>query len=186
MSDDHCCYALIDTNIGPIGLAWTPHGLARVMLPARNREATLRRLLKDIPDAAEAPLPPALAPLAEALKAYGRGECVDFSGVPLDLRGLDRFHSAVYRALAKIHHGETTTYGALAAEAGFPSAARETGAALGRNPVPLVLPCHRVLAANGSLGGFSAPGGTATKEKLLALEGMRFDPPEPAQAAFAF
>jgi methylated-DNA-[protein]-cysteine S-methyltransferase len=102
------------------------------------------------------------------------------------LRGLDRFHSAIYRALAQVGYGETTTYGKLAAEAGFPSAARETGAALGRNPIPLVLPCHRVLAAGGALGGFSAPGGPATKEKLLALEGLRLGAPEDTQTAFAF
>jgi methylated-DNA-[protein]-cysteine S-methyltransferase len=186
MHGDDFCYALIETDIGPVGIAWTPRGLARVMLPARDREATLRRLLRDIPDAAEAPPPPSLAPLVDGLKAYGRGEQVDFSDVPVDLSGLDRFHSAIYAALARVGYGETTTYGALAAEAGFPSAARETGAALGRNPVPLVLPCHRVLAAGGALGGFSAPGGTATKEKLLALEGVRTGPPEQTQTSFAF
>ena len=115
-----------------------------------------------------------------------RAKTVDFSGVPVDLDGVDLFQRAIYQAASKLGFGETTTYGGLADAAGHPGKARETGEALGRNPVPLIVPCHRILAAGGKIGGFSAPGGSATKEKLLALEGVRVGPPPAAQKTFAF
>jgi methylated-DNA-[protein]-cysteine S-methyltransferase len=120
------------------------------------------------------------------LRRYGAGEPVDFSGVPVDLDGVDPFRRAIYDTARGLRFGETTTYGGLAEAAGHPSKARETGEALGRNPVPLIVPCHRIHAAGGRIGGFSAPGGSATKERLLALEGVRLGPPPPAQQAFAF
>lgn len=177
---------VFETAFGFCCIAWSECGICRFMLPVETAEPVEAQLGKRAPASrAAAPSGPAADAVAAA-RRYFLGEREDFSLIALDLDGIDPFHRAIYSAARRLGYGETTTYGALAAEAGFPSAARETGAALGRNPVPLVLPCHRVLAANGSLGGFSAPGGTATKEKLLALEGMRFDPPEPAQAAFAF
>jgi methylated-DNA-[protein]-cysteine S-methyltransferase len=102
------------------------------------------------------------------------------------LDGADLFRRAIYSAARKLGFGETTTYGGLADSAGHPGMARETGEALGRNPVPLIVPCHRILAAGGKIGGFSAPGGSSTKERLLALEGVQIGPPPPAQKAFAF
>jgi methylated-DNA-[protein]-cysteine S-methyltransferase len=97
-----------------------------------------------------------------------------------------RLRLAIYDAARKLGYGETTTYGELAKRAGQPGLPRETGAALGANPVPLVIPCHRILAAGGKIGGFSAPGGSATKEKMLAMEGVRVGPPPPAQVSFGF
>jgi methylated-DNA-[protein]-cysteine S-methyltransferase len=82
--------------------------------------------------------------------------------------------------------GETTTYGGLAEEAGYKGRAQDTGQALGRNPVPIVVPCHRILAAGNRIGGFSAPGGSAAKERLLEMEGVHVGPPPPAQRSFAF
>ena len=94
------------------------------------------------------------------IKAYADGEEIDFSGVPVDLAGVDDFRLAIYDAARKLAFGETTTYGELAKRAGHAGLPRETGQALGANPVPLVIPCHRILAAGGKIGGFSAPGGS--------------------------
>ena len=121
--------------------------------------------------------PAAVAAAIELIKRYAEGEAVDFSSVAVDLDGVDQFHRAIYQAARKLDFGQTTTYGGLAEAAGHPGKARETGEALGRNPVPLIVPCHRILAAGGKIGGFSAPGGSATKEKLLALEGVQVGPP---------
>src|SRR5262249_35020553 len=102
---------------------------------------------------------------------------IDFSTVPITLRGIEPLRRRLYQAMRSLGWGRTTTYGALAHDIGLtgPAAARSVGAAMGRNPVPIVIPCHRVLAAGNKLGGFSAPGGSATKAKLLALEGVHFD-----------
>jgi methylated-DNA-[protein]-cysteine S-methyltransferase len=181
-------YALIETAIGWIGIAWSERGLARLQLPARDRQATERRLLSTIraPAAESADMPAAIAGLVGLLRRYGAGEAVDFSGVPVDLDGVDPFRRAIYDAARGLRFGETTTYGGLAEEAGYKGRAQDTGQALGRNPVPIVVPCHRILAAGNRIGGFSAPGGSAAKERLLDMEGVRVGPPPPAQQSFAF
>ncbi|TWG96894.1 methylated-DNA-[protein]-cysteine S-methyltransferase [Mesorhizobium sp. J18] len=184
-------YMLVDTAIGPIGIAWNAVGLVRVQLPERDAEKTEKALTARLGhvirhDEATSPLPPMIASLVGLLRRYAEGEAVDFSAVPVDFDGVDPFRKAIYRTARKLGFGETTTYGALAAEAGFPNAARDTGTALGRNPVPIVVPCHRILAAGGKLGGFSAPGGTTTKQKLLMMENARTDPPDSPQGSFAF
>jgi methylated-DNA-[protein]-cysteine S-methyltransferase len=111
---------------------------------------------------------------------------VDFSAVPVDLTGVDAFRLAIYDAARRLGFGETTTYGELAKRAGHGGLPRETGAALGANPVPLIIPCHRIVAAGGKIGGFSAPGGSVSKERMLTLEGVHVGPPPPAQASFGF
>jgi len=186
-------YTLFETAIGWIGIAWSEAGLTRLQLPERSEAATERRLLAAIAsDAGPAPQraagdpPAAIAALIEALLRYAAGEPVDFSDVPVDLAGVDPFRRAVYDAARKLGFGDTTTYGGLASAAGHAGLARETGEALGRNPVPVVIPCHRIVAAGGKLGGFSAPGGATTKARLLAMEGVRVGPPPPAQASFGF
>lgn len=197
VSSSRTFFTVFETALGPVGVAWKEGGLVRLQLPARDAGETRRRLTARLKDAveidpSEAEEEAANGPLTSVVDAialirrYAEGERVDFTGVPVALEGVDPFRSAIYRAARRLGYGETTTYGALAEEAGFPEAARETGAAMGSNPVPLVVPCHRVLAAGGKIGGFSAPGGAATKEKLLALEGVRLGPPAPAQASFAF
>ena len=181
-------YALIETGIGWIGIAWSERGLTRLQLPARDRPATERRLLATMQGRAveSADMPASIADLVGMLRRYGAGEEVDFSGVPVDLDGVDPFRRAIYDAARRLGFGRTTTYGGLAEEAGYKGRAQDTGQALGRNPVPIVVPCHRILAAGNRIGGFSAPGGAAAKERLLEMEGVRVGPPPPAQRSFAF
>jgi methylated-DNA-[protein]-cysteine S-methyltransferase len=104
------------------------------------------------------------------MRAYFDGEVIDFSDVALDMGRASAFNAKVYTALRKVGWGQTTTYGALARTLGDPHAARAIGAAMGKNPWPLIVPCHRVLAASGKIGGFSAYGGRATKRHMLQLE----------------
>lgn len=181
-------YALVETGIGWIGIAWSERGLTRLQLPGRDREATGRRLLSTISGrpVESAGMPAPIADLVGMLRRYGAGETVDFSGVPVDFDGVDPFRRAIYDAARQLGFGETTTYGGLAEEAGYKGRAQDTGQALGRNPVPIVVPCHRILAAGNRIGGFSAPGGSATKERLLEMEGVHVGPPPPAQQSFAF
>lgn len=181
-------YALIETAIGWIGIAWSERGLTRVQLPARDRQATERRLLSTLAGRAveNADMPAPISALAEMLRRYGAGEAIDFSGVPVDLDGVDGFRRAIYDAARRLGFGETTTYGGLAEDAGHKGRAQETGKSLGRNPVPIVVPCHRILAAGNRIGGFSAPGGSHAKERLLGMEGVHVGPPPPAQQSFGF
>jgi methylated-DNA-[protein]-cysteine S-methyltransferase len=181
-------YALIETGIGWIGIAWSERGLTRLQLPARDRPATERRLLATMQGRAveSADMPVSIADLVGMLRRYGAGEEVDFSGVAVDLDGVDPFRRAIYDAARRLGFGRTTTYGGLAEEAGYKGRAQDTGQALGRNPVPIVVPCHRILAAGNRIGGFSAPGGSAAKERLLEMEGVHVGPPPPAQQSFAF
>ncbi|MCT7374890.1 methylated-DNA--[protein]-cysteine S-methyltransferase [Chelativorans salis] len=187
MTSQHVSFHhVFETAFGFCGIGWTEHGIARFMLPMATPESVAETLVKRTPGSREAAPTGTTAEVVAAATRYFAGEREDFSAIALDLDGVDPFRRAIYAAARRLGYGETTTYGALAEEAGFPEAARETGTALGRNPVPLIVPCHRILAAGGKLGGFSAPGGTTTKLKMLALE--RAVPPgaEPAQASFAF
>ena len=123
------------------------------------------------PEAQETAPPAEVATIIAAIAALLRGEPVDLSGTVLDETRVPEFHRRVYGIARAIPPGRTLTYGEIAERLGDPGAARDVGRALGDNPFPIVVPCHRVLAANGKLGGFSAPGGTATKLKLLRIEG---------------
>jgi methylated-DNA-[protein]-cysteine S-methyltransferase len=121
------------------------------------------------------------------VKRYFDGEEIDFSRVPVDLADQDAFFAQIYDALRRVGWGGTTTYGALAKEVGAGrDRARDVGEAMAKNPAPLIIPCHRVLAAGGKIGGFSAPGGSTTKLRMLELEGARVGPPEVAQQSFGF
>lgn len=164
-------YTLFDTAVGVCGVAWSARGLTHVQLPGSGRAATEARIRRRSGGVADEP-PPAIAALIAELQRYCAGEEVDFSAVAVDLSALSDFQRNLYQSLRGIGWGHTTTYGDLARALGCPDA-RDVGQAMGRNPVPVIIPCHRVLAAGGKMGGFSAPGGTATKEKLLALEGVR-------------
>ena len=131
--------------------------------------------------------PPEVAEAIAAVKRYFEGEETNFSGFNLDLGEQDPFFKQIYAAARRIGWGRTTTYGALAKELGAgPEAARDVGQAMAKNPVALIIPCHRVLAAGGKVGGFSAPGGSAAKIRMLALEGVHLEPPRPAQQSFGF
>jgi methylated-DNA-[protein]-cysteine S-methyltransferase len=172
-------HALFPTAIGACGVAWSERGLTAVALPERDAAATEKRLRAKSRSIGRAEPPPAIAQAIFLIQQYCAGERADFSAVPLDLSGVDPERRRVYEQMRALSFGEITTYGALARKAGAAEAdweaAQKVGVAMGRNPLPIVVPCHRVLAAGGKLGGFSAYGGTTTKEKLLALEGVQLD-----------
>ena len=178
---------IFETALGFIGIAWSEKGLTRLSLFQRDRAAVERRMERlGVAVRGESNAPAWVAALVGDVKAYAEGEEIDFSGVPVDLAGVDDFRLAIYEAARKLAFGETTTYGELAKRAGHGGLPRETGQALGSNPVPLVIPCHRIMAAGGKIGGFSAPGGSTTKERMLALEGVRVGPPPGPQQSFVF
>jgi methylated-DNA-[protein]-cysteine S-methyltransferase len=164
---------LFDTAIGSVGLAWGKRGIVGVRLPAATVEATRASLLARHPDACEAAPPPAIRDVVDRIVVLTRGERVDLSDAPLDRDGLADFQARVTDVTLSISAGETLTYGEVARRIGEPGAAQAVGRALGANPWPIVVPCHRVLAASGKTGGFSAPGGVDTKLKLLSIERAR-------------
>ena len=161
-------YALIDTTLGTFGIAWTDNGVARVALPGHDRGRTEVWISRE---PAEPGFPDGvLAALPEMIRRYAAGERIDFTAVPLDLDGIQDFNRNAYAELLKVGYGETTTYGAIARTLGDVALSRAVGQAMGANPIPLIIPCHRVLGADGRAGGFSSPGGVSAKMKMLALE----------------
>lgn len=172
-------FLLFPTAIGACGIAWSGRGLLGVQLPEPGEGATRRRLEARFPGACEQPAPPPLQRAAGAIAALLEGAPDDLLDLPLDDTRLPDFDRRVYALARRIRPGETATYGELAQRLGEPGVARAVGQALGRNPYPLVVPCHRVLAAGAGLGGFSARGGLSTKLKLLAIEGARLDAAAP-------
>jgi methylated-DNA-[protein]-cysteine S-methyltransferase len=161
-------YALVDTALGTFGIAWTDAGVARVALPGRDRARTEIWISRD---PAEPGFPDGvLAGLPEQIRRYAEGERIDFTGVPLDLDGIAEFNRQAYAELLKVGYGVTTTYGAIARTLGDVAMSRAVGQAMGANPIPLIIPCHRVLGSDGRTGGFSSPGGVTAKMKMLALE----------------
>ncbi len=163
-------FALFDTAIGRCAIAWGPGGIARVHLPGTRESETRARVLRELPGVVEAPLPPHLNGAVNDIAALLRGEPSDLGRIPLDMSGVPPFHRRVYEAARSIGPGVTVSYGALAERLGSPGSARAVGQALGRNPFAIVVPCHRVLAAGGRVGGFSAAGGVVTKLRMLAIE----------------
>ena len=168
-------FVLFDTAIGRCGIAWGERGVAGVQLPEAGEAETRARMLHRFPAAGEVAPPPEVRQAIERVTALLRGEASDLSTVTLDMGGVPEFHRRVYAAARTIPPGETLSYGDIAKRVGAPGAARAVGQALGRNPFPIVVPCHRVLAAGGKIGGFSAQGGVATKRRMLAIEGARLD-----------
>jgi methylated-DNA-[protein]-cysteine S-methyltransferase len=162
-------YAIFPTKWGYFGLAATPKALLRTCLPGPGYEEITARLLNDLPAAQfDRTL---FKPVQKRICAYFDAETTEFGpDIPLDLTGLTPFQAAVLTACRQLQFGRTTTYGQLAKKLGRPAAARAVANALARNPLPLIIPCHRVLCANGNLGGFSAPGGTELKARLLRHE----------------
>lgn len=180
-------YFIFETANGFCGIAWSSNGIARFMLPASSAEATERGLLRRLPEAVPGTPTAEVLAAVTAAKRYFEGEKIDFSDVRLDLEGQDDFFRQIYDAARGVEWGRTTTYGTLAKQLGAgPQAARDVGQAMAKNPVPLIIPCHRVLAAGGKIGGFSAPGGSASKVRMLELEGSLVEPPAPAQQSLGF
>ena len=169
--------ALFDTSVGRCGIAWSEVGIAAVQLPEESDGVTRARLARRVPGARESRPPAHVRGVIERIRALLRGEPDDLADVVLDLHGIPPFDARVYDAARRIGPGCTLTYGEVARRLGEPGAARAVGGALGRNPFTLIVPCHRVVAANAKAGGFSARGGAVTKLRLLGIEGahLRLD-----------
>lgn len=172
-------YALFDTPLGCCGIAWASQGIVAVQLPEADTDATRTRLLAGLrrqglpaPGAAPSDPPPPVRNAIAGIQALLGGEPRDLREVPLDMARISPFHQQVYAIARAIPPGQTRTYGEVAQELGSLGLARAVGQALGMNPFAPVVPCHRVLAAHGRMGGFSAGGGAATKLRMLQAEGV--------------
>jgi methylated-DNA-[protein]-cysteine S-methyltransferase len=172
-------FALFDTAIGRCGIAWGEHRVAGVQLPEAGEPETRARMLQRFSVAEEAAPPPEIQQAIERIVALLCGASSDLSAVALDMDEVPPFHRRVYEVARTIPPGMTLSYGDIAARVGAPGAARAVGQALGRNPFPIVVPCHRVLAAGGKIGGFSAQGGVITKRRMLAIEGAKLNGAKP-------
>ena len=163
-------FTLFDTAIGRCGIAWSDRGIVGVQLPETRERETLGRLLKHYPDATQGTPPPAIQHALDNIIALLAGESADLSVAALDMRHVPPFHRRVYDVARAIAPGETISCGEIARQIGAAGSARAVGQALGRNPFAIVVPCHRVLAAGGKMGGFSANGGIGTKLRMLSIE----------------
>ncbi len=164
-------FALFETPIGLCGLCWSPLGLRGLVLPESTEAATRERLRRRAPGAVETPPSGDIARLVHAIRAHLSGEPDDLAWAPVDHDGAPDLHLRIWPQVRAIPPGETRTYGEVAATLGDKRLAQAVGQAMGRNPTPIVVPCHRVLAAGGKAGGFSAPGGLSTKFRILQIEG---------------
>lgn len=166
-------FALFDTPIGPCGIAWAGERIAGVSLPGADEAATRRRMQKAHPGFDELAPPAFVATVIARIRGVLEGAKDDLADVPLAMDGVADFNRRVYEVARAIPPGRTLTYGEVAARIGEPHASQAVGQALGHNPFAPVVPCHRVLAAGGRSGGFSAPGGVDTKLKMLEIERAR-------------
>jgi methylated-DNA-[protein]-cysteine S-methyltransferase len=180
----HNQYQLFETTAGVAAIGWKGAAVTSLRLPAPDASETERSVLRRLPGAARAEPPADIAAVIDAAIRYFDGERTEFFEVPVDPGQQPPFFTQVYAFIRTLGWGETTTYGAVARalEAG-PEHARAVGQAMATNPVPLIIPCHRVLAAGGKIGGFSAPGGSTSKARMLELEGV---PLAPVQQGFDF
>jgi methylated-DNA-[protein]-cysteine S-methyltransferase len=159
-------YRMLDTALGPMAIGWTDAGISRVLLPGDTANEMRMRLEQagGIEDADGQP------EVAARILAYAEGANDNFTDVELDLSRVPEVNRRIYQHIRELAWGETTTYGAIARWLGDVALSRAVGAAMGANPIPLIVPCHRVLAADGRTGGFSSPGGVRAKMEMLALE----------------
>jgi methylated-DNA-[protein]-cysteine S-methyltransferase len=164
-------FATFETAIGRCGIAWSDCGVTGFQLPECDAAATRARMARRYVGAVESTPPADVQQGLDAIIELLRGECVDLAFIRLDMDGVPEFHQRVYDVARTIPAGATLTYGQVAQRLGDPGAARAVGQALGRNPFAIIVPCHRVTAAGGKTGGFSASGGAVTKLTLLAIEG---------------
>ena len=166
-------WTVFPTALGHAAIAWGEKGVVGVWLPEPDPAAVRRRVARRHPSAREMAPPPGIGDAISRITDLLAGSPADLTGVPLDLDRVPELHRRVYAVARSVPSGKTTTYGEIAARLGDRSLSREVGRALGANPFPLVVPCHRVLAAGGKTGGFSAPGGVSTKLRLLEIERAR-------------
>ena len=177
-------YQLFETAAGVAAIGWTGVGVTGLRLPAPAASETERSILRRLPGAIRTEPPAEIAAVIDAAIRYFAGEPTEFRAVAVDPGNQPPFFARVYDHVRTLGWGETTTYGAVARalDAG-PEHARAVGQAMAMNPVPLIIPCHRVLAAGGQIGGFSAPGGSLSKAHMLELEGVAT---RPVQRGFDF
>ena len=166
-------FALFDTTMGRCAIAWGPDGIVGLKLPERNDGAMRSRMRRHYPQAEETTVPLEVKAVIDGIQRLLMGEASDLSSVALDMSRVPEFDRRVYVETRAIAAGETLTYGDIAIRLGDVSLSRAVGQALGRNPFAIIVPCHRVLAAGGKSGGFSAAGGVDTKRRLLEIEGAR-------------
>jgi methylated-DNA-[protein]-cysteine S-methyltransferase len=164
-------FCLFETTLGTGAIAWGDEGVVGIQLPESDAAHVRARMVRRFPDSQQRGEPtPDIAAAIQQMTLLLDGRPSDLSEVQLDMRRVPEFAQRVYAVARGVLAGQTATYGQIAARLGDPLLAREVGQALAHNPFPIVVPCHRVLAAGGKLGGFSAAGGVATKQKLLAIE----------------
>jgi methylated-DNA-[protein]-cysteine S-methyltransferase len=163
-------FTLFATPIGRCSIAWNERGIALLQLPESSEAVARARILRRFPSARPAAPPAEVKRVIDAIGSLLRGQPAALEAVELDMHGVPPFHQRVYEAARRILPGATLSYGAVAVRAGAPGAARAVGQALRKNPFAIVVPCHRVLAAGGKIGGFTANGGLDTKRRLLELE----------------
>lgn len=172
-------YHCFETAHGVAAIAWTRNGIIALRLPSVTVGEAERAVRRRLPDAEPVDPPAKVRAIIGDIRRYFAGEAVDFSDLPLDLGEQSAFFTRIYAFVRALKWGEATTYGAVAKALGAgPEAAREVGQAMANNPIPLIIPCHRVLAAGNRIGGFSAPGGSQSKARMLELEGVPVDQPE--------
>lgn len=161
-------YTIFKTQWGYFGLCSSEIGICRSSLPMPTKDQAEKVLLSglDNPVFKKSLLPD----LQDKIVAYYKGDCIDFSQTAIDFSGYTPFSQKILQACMRITYGETKTYKELAHLADSPNAARAVGMVMSRNRIPLIVPCHRVLGSDGSLHGFSAPGGITTKKQMLTLE----------------
>jgi methylated-DNA-[protein]-cysteine S-methyltransferase len=173
MSDMALGFALFDTAIGSCSIVWNAHGVVRTRLPDGGERAVRDRIGNRYPTAREISPPAEIKRAIDDMVALLKGEPRDLTGVKLDNADVPDFNRKVYNIARTIPVGSTLTYGEIAERLGNRNLAREVGQALGQNPFPIIVPCHRVMAAGGKTGGFSAPGGVSTKMRMLTIERAR-------------
>ncbi len=166
-------FCLFDTAIGACALIWQGDRIVGAQLPEADEAVARLRLSRRFPAAVEATPPDVIGLAIVDITALLSGQPRDLAHLPIDLSGVSAFNRRVYEVALAIAPGETLTYGEVAARIGEPGAARAVGVALGQNPFPIIVPCHRVLAAGGRTGGFSAEGGVDTKLRMLTIEKAR-------------
>lgn len=179
-------YHLFETAAGFVALGWNDRGVSALRLPDASAHDAERALLRRLPAAVRThPTPPVQA-VVDAVVRYFAGEPIEFAAIPVDMGVQEPFFERVYALVRGLGWGETTTYGEIAKTLGAgPEFARDVGQAMASNPVPLIVPCHRVTGAGGKIGGFSAPGGSMSKARMLELEGVPIEAPAPKKAGDA-
>jgi methylated-DNA-[protein]-cysteine S-methyltransferase len=164
-------FTLFDTPIGTCGLVWKDETVVGLRLPEASPAAARGRIKRRWADTEEQVPTPAMQQIIDRVLALLDGDAVDLSLVPLDFCDAPEFHRRAYEIARTIPPGKTMTYGEIAKRLGAPHESREVGQAMGKNPIAIIMPCHRVLGADGKMGGFSANGGVATKRRILEIEG---------------